>query len=110
MTGVKSMGVCKYRRGKEDIDSGTSEQAIDIPRNISGGLKSFAHPIGASGFGEVFDFYTQFQAKTQEPSRQLKHVRSGLVHSQAGFPAQFACGITISGSPDMSNYLWREEC
>jgi acetyl-CoA C-acetyltransferase len=104
------MGVCKYLRGKEDIDSGTSEQDIDIPGNSSGGLQSFAHPIGASGFGQVFDFYTHFQAKTQDTSRQLKHVTSGLAHSQGGFPAQFACGITISGSPDMSNYLWREEC
>ena len=102
--------MCKYRRGKEHIDSVTSEQEIDIPRNISGGLKSFAHPICASGFREVFDFYTQFQAKAQEPSRQLKHVRSGLAHSQGGFPAQSACGISITGSPNMSNYLWREEC
>jgi len=104
------MGVCKYRRGKEDIDSGTSEQDIDIPRNGSGSPKPFAHPISASGFGEVFDIYTQFQAKTQEASRQLKHVRSGLARSRGSLPAQLACGNTISVSPDMSNYLWREEC
>ena len=110
MIGVKSMGVCKYRRGKEDIDSGTSEQDIDIAGNSSGGLRSFAHPIGASRFGQVFDFHTHFQAKKQETSRQLKRLTSGLAHIQGGFPAQFACGITINGSPDVSNYLWREEC
>jgi acetyl-CoA acetyltransferase len=102
--------VHKYRRGKEDIDSGNREQEIDIATSSSGGLKSLAHPIGASGFGQVLHFYTHFQAKTQDTPRQLKHVTSGLAHRQCGFPAQFVCGITISGSPDMSNYLWREEC
>lgn len=97
---VESMGICEYGHGKEDVDVGAWEQGGEIPVNISGGLKSFGHPIGASGCREVFEFYTQFQGKAEEPSRQLKDVRFGLAHNQGGFPGQFVCGITITGAPD----------
>jgi len=95
------MGICQYGHGKEDVDSGAWEQEGEIPINISGGLKSFGHPIGASGCREVYEFYTQFQGKAEEPSRQLKDVKFGLAHNQGGFPGQFVCGITITGAPDV---------
>jgi len=101
LIGMESMGVCQYGHGKEDVDSGAWEQNGEIPVNISGGLKSFGHPIGASGCREVMEFYTQFQQKAQEPSRQLKDVKFGLAHNQGGYPGQFVCGITITGAPDV---------
>jgi len=101
LVGVESMGICEYGHGKEDVDSGAWEQGGEIPINISGGLKSFGHPIGASGCREVFEFYTQFQGIAQEPSRQLKDVKFGLAHNQGGYPGQFVAGITITGAPDV---------
>ncbi len=101
LIGVESMGICGYGQGKADVDSGAWEQEGEIPINISGGLKSFGHPIGASGAREVFEFYTQFQNRAEEPSRQLKDVKFGLAHNQGGFPGQFVCGITITGAPDV---------
>ena len=101
LIGVESMGVCAYGQGKDDVENGAWEQGGEIPINISGGLKSFGHPIGASGCREVYEFYSQFQKKAQDPSRQLKDVKFGLAHSQGGFPGQFVCGITITGAPDV---------
>ncbi len=95
------MGVCAYGQGKNDVESGAWEQNGEIPINISGGLKSFGHPIGASGCREVYEFYSQFQQKAQDPSRQLKDPKFGLAHSQGGFPGQFVCGITLTGAPDV---------
>lgn len=98
---VESMGICEYGHGKEDVDAGVWEQEGEIPVNLSGGLKSFGHPIGASGIREVSEFYKQFQGKAEEPSRQLKDVKLGLAHNQGGYPGQFVCGITITGAPDV---------
>jgi len=101
LVGVESMGICPYGQGKNDVESGAWEQEGEIPIGISGGLKSFGHPIGASGCREVMEFYLQFQKRVEEPSRQLKDVKFGLAHNQGGFPGQFICGITITGAPDV---------
>ena len=74
-------------------------RVVGEPINISGGLKSFGHPPGASGGREVMEFYLQFQGRAQEPSRQLKDVKLGLAHNQGGNPGLFICGITIVGAP-----------
>jgi len=96
---VESLGICEKGHAREDIDSGAWEQGGEIPINISGGLKSFGHPAGASGGREVYEFYKQFQGKAEEPSRQLKDVKLGLAHNQGGHPGNFVCGITIIGEP-----------
>ncbi|MFC1925159.1 acetyl-CoA acetyltransferase [Chloroflexota bacterium] len=96
---VESLGICEYGHAREDIDGGAWEQEGEIPVNISGGLKSFGHPPGASGGREVWEFYMQFQGRAQEPSRQLKDVKLGLAHNQGGNPGLFVCGITVVGAP-----------
>lgn len=96
---VESMGICEKGQAKEDILSGAWEQDGEIPVNLSGGLKSFGHPAGASGGREVYEFYKQFQGKAQDPSRQLKDVKLGLAHNQGGHPGNFVCGMTIVGEP-----------
>ena len=96
---VESLGICEKGHAKEDIESGAWEQGGEIPINISGGLKSFGHPAGASGGREVYEFYKQFQGKAEEPSRQLKDVKLGLAHNQGGHPGNFVCGVTIVGEP-----------
>jgi len=96
---VESLGICEKGHAKEDIDSGAWEQGGEIPVNVSGGLKAFGHPAGASGGREVYEFYKQFQGKAEDPSRQLKDVKLGLTHNQGGHPGNFVCGITIIGEP-----------
>ena len=96
---VESLGICEYGHAKEDIDGGAWEQDGEIPINLSGGLKSFGHPAGASGAREVNEFYVQFQQKAKDPSRQLKDPKLGLAHNQGGNPGLFICAITITGAP-----------
>ena len=71
-----------------------------LPVNHSGGLKSFGHPVGASGGREMHEIYKQIQGKAELPSRQLKNVRLGLLHSQGGHPGRFQCGVAIIGAPE----------
>ena len=71
----------------------------ELPVNVSGGLKSFGHPIGASGCREAYEIYKQIQGKVNLPSRQIKDVRLGLSHNQGGHPGRFICGVVIYGAP-----------
>jgi acetyl-CoA C-acetyltransferase len=96
---VESMDICERGHGKEDIDSGAWTQEGDIPVNLSGGLKSFGHPIGASGCRETYEIYKQIQGKAQYPSRQLPKMELGLCHNQGGGPGKFMCGVAIIGPP-----------
>lgn len=88
----------KWGATKEEISRVPKTEDILVV-NHSGGLKSFGHPVGASGGREVYEIYKQIQGKAQEPSRQLKNVRLGLAHNQGGHPGRFQCAVIIVGVP-----------
>ncbi|MCJ7522867.1 MAG: acetyl-CoA acetyltransferase [Dehalococcoidia bacterium] len=82
-------------RVKEDIDSGFFELTGGLPVQTDGGLKSFGHPIGASGLRMMYECYKQFQGKCGE--RQLKDPKLGLTHNLGGFPATATVSCCIAG-------------
>jgi len=96
----ESLLLCKYGDYKEQF---TEKRAYyhdgEMPVNVSGGLKSFGHPIGASGCREAYEIYRQIQGKADEPSRQVKNAKLGVIHNQGGHPGRFICGVAILGSP-----------
>jgi acetyl-CoA C-acetyltransferase len=97
---VESLGgICEKGKAPEDIAAGNWNQEGEIPVNLSGGLKSFGHPVGASGCREAFEIYTQLQGRAEDSSRQLKNPKMGLVHNQGGIPGKFACALAIYGLP-----------
>ncbi len=83
-------------KAKEDVDEGFFDLHGEIPCQSDGGLKSFGHPIGASGIRMVYEVYKQLQGKCGE--RQIKNPRLGLTHNLGGFPANCVIGITIWGN------------
>ena len=83
-------------KAKEDVDEGFFELNGEIPCQSDGGLKSFGHPIGASGIRMVYEVYKQLQGKCGE--RQIKNPRLGLTHNLGGFPANCVIGISIWGN------------
>jgi len=83
-------------RAKEDADAGFFDLDGPLPCQTDGGLKSFGHPIGASGIRMTYEVYKQMQGKAGE--RQVKNPRLGLTHNLGGFPANCVIGITIWGN------------
>ena len=83
-------------RAKEDVDAGFFDLDGPLPCQTDGGLKSFGHPIGASGIRMVYEVYKQLQEKVE--GRQIKNPRLGLTHNLGGFPANCVIGITIWGN------------
>ncbi len=96
----ESLGFCDKGKAREDIDADTFAQEGEIPVNLSGGLKCFGHPVGASGCREIYEIYKQIQGKAELPSRQLQNVRLGLTHNQGGHPGRFQCGVSVIGAPE----------
>lgn len=96
---LESLGICEPGEAKEDLEAGTFTAEGRLPVNISGGLKSFGHPVGASGCRETYEIYKQIQGKAELPSRQIKDVKLGLIHNQGGKPGLFQCGVAIIGLP-----------
>lgn len=122
---MESLGFCEKGKAREElIDNGafiapqfreaimrkwgaTDEEIRNfpdpedvLPVNLSGGLKSFGHPVGASGGREVMEIYRQIQGRAEDQSRQLSKVRLGLVHNQGGHPGRFQAGVLIIGAPE----------
>jgi acetyl-CoA C-acetyltransferase len=84
-------------RGKaiDDVDSGFFELDGDLPVNTDGGLKSFGHPIGASGIRMIYEIYLQLRGKAGP--RQVSDAETGLIHNIGGWPGAFTSAIGIFG-------------
>lgn len=80
---------------KEDIENGRFELDGEQPIQPDGGLKSFGHPISASGLRMMYEMYNQFQGKAGE--RQVEDPKLGLTHNLGGIPFRSVASVIIVG-------------
>jgi len=95
----EDLGFCEKGTAKEHIEAGDFALDGKHPFNVGGGLKSFGHPVGASGIREVFEGYVEILGRAQYPERQLKNAEIALAHNQGGNPGRFIASICITGIP-----------
>ena len=71
----------------------------DLPVNPDGGLKSFGHPIGASGLRMLFECWLQLRGEAPE-NRQVadKGLRYGLTHNLGGGPGECVSFVSVVGA------------
>lgn len=94
----EDLGFSPRGKGPEDVLKGTFALNGELPVNTDGGLKTFGHPIGASGLRMIYEVYKQLQGKAGP--RQLKKVDTGLVHNLGGAPpGNYTVTISILGRP-----------
>ncbi|UCD08361.1 MAG: hypothetical protein JSU79_08365 [Dehalococcoidales bacterium] len=74
----------------------------DLAVNPDGGLKSFGHPIGASGLRMLYESYKQLQGKAGP--RQRKNPTFGLTHNFGFNPGSGVGSVTIMGQADTKTY------
>ena len=90
----EDLGFCPKGEAKDYIDSGFFEREGELPVNPDGGLKSFGHPVGASGLRMIYECYKQLQGKADK--RQLKkNLDLALAHNLGGPPQ--VCSVAILG-------------
>ena len=66
------------------------------PVNPDGGLKSFGHPIGASGLRMMYEMWLQFRGEAGP--RQIDSPKLGLTHNLGGAPGRCVSFVSIVGN------------
>ena len=61
----------------------------------NGGLKSFGHPIGASGLRMMYEMWLQLRGEAGE--RQIPEPQLGLTHNLGGAPGRCVSFVSIVG-------------
>jgi acetyl-CoA acetyltransferase len=73
-----NLGICADGEAGRMIDEGRTELGGDIPVNVSGGLLSKGHPLGATGVANIYEIVTQLRG--QGGARQVEGAKVGLAH------------------------------
>ncbi len=79
----------------QDVMSGFFDLDGDLPVNPDGGLKSFGHPIGASGLRMMYEMWLQLRGEAGE--RQIENPTLGLTHNLGGAPGRCVSFVSIVG-------------
>ena len=90
MLHYENLGLCKDGEAGRMIDDGEVELGGRVPVNVSGGLLSKGHPLGATGIANIYEVSTHLRGEAGE--RQVEGARLGLTHV-IGLGS--ACGIHI---------------
>jgi acetyl-CoA C-acetyltransferase len=78
-----------------DVLDGFFDLEGPLPVNPDGGLKSFGHPIGASGLRMMYEMWLQLRGEAGP--RQIANPRLGLTHNLGGFPGKCVSFVSIVG-------------
>ncbi|KUG05138.1 acetyl-coa acetyltransferase [hydrocarbon metagenome] len=81
---AESLGFFEYGKAGEAWEKGEAKIGGKIPINISGGLKSKGHPIGATGASQVYEVTRQLRGQMVEQGRQVEGAKIGLVDTLGG--------------------------
>ena len=81
----------------KEVLNGTFDLEGDLPVNPDGGLKSFGHPVGASGLRMMFEAWLQLRGEAPE-ERRIENDRSlALTHNLGGYPGEMVSFVSIVG-------------
>ena len=86
-------------QGWEDVLNGDFALDGAIPVNTDGGLKSFGHPVGASGIRMHYECWLQLRREAPA-ERQISDTSRnlGLVHNLGGYPGEMVSFVSILGT------------
>ena len=74
----ENLGLCKDGDAGRLIDEGETALGGRIPVNVSGGLLSKGHPLGATGIANIYEVSTHLRGEAG--ARQVEGARLGLTH------------------------------
>ena len=86
----ENLQLCGDGEAGRMIDEGESAHGGRVPVNVSGGLLSKGHPLGATGVANIYEVCTHLRGEAGE--RQVEGAKVGLTHV-IGLGS--ACGIHI---------------
>ena len=76
---MEDLGFSPRGTAWQDVMDGFFDLEGKLPVNPDGGLKSFGHPIGASGLRMMYEMWLQMRGEAGP--RQIKNPKVGLTHN-----------------------------
>ena len=97
---MEDLGFCERGTAWQQVLDGAFDLDGDLPVNPDGGLKSFGHPVGASGLRMLYEAWLQLRDQAPEdrriatvsPTRNL-----ALTHNLGGYPGEMVSFVGIVG-------------
>jgi acetyl-CoA acetyltransferase len=90
----ENLGLCGDGEARRLINDGETRLGGRIPVNVSGGLLSKGHPLGATGIANIYEISTHLRGEAGD--RQVDGARIGLTHVVGGGPDMgTACAIHV---------------
>jgi acetyl-CoA C-acetyltransferase len=94
---MEDLGFAQRGMAWKEVLAGTFDLDGELAVNADGGLKSFGHPIGASGLRMLFECWLQLRGQAGE--RQITNGKKlGLTHNLGGAPGQCVSFVGVVGS------------
>ncbi len=92
---AEMLGFCEIGQGGAYVASGATALGGERPINLSGGLVSKGHPVGATGLSMIHELALQLRGEAGE--RQASRARIGLAENGGGVIGfeEAACAVTI---------------
>lgn len=92
---LEMLGICEPGKSGPFVESGATTLGGSIPVNVSGGLVSKGHPIGATGLSMVYEVSKQLRG--EGGVAQVKGASLGLIENGGGVMGfdEAVCAITI---------------
>ncbi len=96
---MEDLGFSKRGEAHLDVNAGMFDLGGELPVNPDGGLKSFGHPVGASGLRMMFEAWLQLRGEAPEDRRIATADRGlALTHNLGGYPGEMVSFVGIVGN------------
>jgi acetyl-CoA C-acetyltransferase len=94
---MEDLGFAPRGMAWKEVLAGTFDLDGELAVNPDGGLKSFGHPIGASGLRMLFEAWLQLRGEAGP--RQISNGKKlGLTHNLGGSPGECVSFVSVVGS------------
>ena len=95
---MEDLGFAPRGTAWKEVLAGTFDRDGALPVNPDGGLKSFGHPVGASGLRMFFETWLQLRGEAT-PERQIDTDRTlALTHNLGGYPGEMVSFVSVVGT------------
>lgn len=95
---MEDLGFSEPGQAWRDVLDGAFDLDGVVPINTDGGLKSFGHPIGASGLRMMYECWLQLRGEAPaERQIELTGRGYGMTHNLGGMPGECVSFVSIVG-------------
>jgi acetyl-CoA C-acetyltransferase len=96
---MEDLGFCSRGTAYKEILAGAFDRDGDLPINPDGGLKSFGHPVGATGLRMLYECWLQLRGEAPaERQIDTRGRTNALTQNLGGYPGEMVSFVSIVGT------------